>query len=282
VVRMKQFRIALAGCGFFMLSAFIVYVFRPGGDPVNVIFGNIVSVAAALIAVLALIWLLLNMRDLELSDAHNKWLFFALGMLLYFLGETTWMIYEAILGLDPYPSIADVFWLMGYLPLFVGLIYTIRETRVSFWSSKTPLLCVITGGLAAVFYIYLLRPILADTGTLLIERLVSCAYPVLDLFLIVLTVTILVFYHKGMLGKPWLFVLSGFVLFGIADGLFSYFSWTGAYYELPYYDLIDLLWLGGYWLIALGAIYERSFQDHYIRAERRTKVTGRMVANHKA
>ena len=280
VTKMKEFRISLAGCGVFMLGMLSVYLFRPGGEKAVVVAANIAATAAGLIAFLALGWLLLSIRGLEVARLANKWLFFCLGMFLYFLGEAAWMIYEVVLGLDPYPSIADVFWLMGYIPLFIGLIYTIRETKVSFWSSKTPLACVAAGSLAAVSYIYLLQPILADTGTSLVERCTNLAYPLLDLVLIVLTATVLIFYQRGMLGKPWLFVLLGFVMFSIGDGLFTYFSWIGVYHNVPYYDAIDLLWLGGYWSIALGAMYEKSFQDRYFSAERRAGVAGGMVANH--
>ena len=42
---------------------------------------------------------------------------------LWFLGETGWGIYEIFLHVEvPYPSLADVFYLAGYLPAAVGMM----------------------------------------------------------------------------------------------------------------------------------------------------------------
>jgi len=273
---MKRFKIAVFAGIVFMLAALFMYVFRLGGEPSVNLFGNIVSVLAGLAAFLALSWLLLSLRHLESTQKPKKWFFLALGMLFFFLGELTWMIYDVVLGLDPYPSIADAFWLIGFVPLIIGLVVAIRETKVSLWSSKTPLLAVIAAAVAGIFVVYLLRPILAETEISLAEKVIDFAYPLLDLVLIVLTATILVFYQKGLLGKPWMFVLSGFVLMAVGDGLFSYFTWIKVY-NLPYYDLIDLFWLAGYEAIALSAFYKKAILDTYLEPEEEPQVAERRV-----
>lgn len=46
-----------------------------------------------------------------------------LGILLWFLGDTAWAIYETVLQIEiPYPSFADVFYLVGYIPIAMGMV----------------------------------------------------------------------------------------------------------------------------------------------------------------
>jgi len=54
-------------------------------------------------------------------------LYLTAGIFLWFLGELTWGIYELILSIEvPYPSIADIFYLLGYLPLIAGVMLFIN------------------------------------------------------------------------------------------------------------------------------------------------------------
>jgi hypothetical protein len=56
------------------------------------------------------------------------WLCFSIGLGLWFLGETTWAIFTLILGVEiPFPSIADIFWLIGYIPNFYIIIFICEE-----------------------------------------------------------------------------------------------------------------------------------------------------------
>ena len=252
---MKKFKIVLFSALVFMLFEVSVYGFRLLKGHNHVVFADISAVIAATIAFGALSHLLIGYkRQGPIDKSVYKWFYLAIGVLLYSLGELTWMIYEAVLSKDPYPSVADGFWLLGYIPLFIGLLYAVRETRVSFFSARTPLLCLVAGTIIAVSFVFLMRPILASTEISLLEKSFDLAYPLLDLFLIIPTLTILIFYERGLLGKPWLFILSGFLCFTIGDSLFSYFSWIGLFEQYPY-RMIDLLWLAGYLAIALGAIY---------------------------
>jgi len=46
---------------------------------------------------------------------------------MWFLGEAIWAGYTLILNVEiPYPSVADVFWLGGYVPFFVALYLYVK------------------------------------------------------------------------------------------------------------------------------------------------------------
>ena len=268
---MKKFKIVLFSAVVFMLVETSVYAFRLLDGHNHVVFADVSAVIAAVVAFGALAHALVGYRRQgPIDKSVYKWFSLAIGIFLYFLGELTWMIYEAVLSKDPYPSVADAFWLLGYIPLFIGLMYAIRETRVSFFSARTPLLCLVAGTIIAASFVFLMRPILASTEISSLEKLFDLAYPILDLLLIIPTLTILVFYEGGLLGKPWLFILAGFISFAIGDSLFSYFSWIGIYELLPF-RLIDLLWLVGYLAIALGAIYSEIIAEMRFEPPRKSE-----------
>lgn len=49
------------------------------------------------------------------------WLFMSLGVMLWFLGDIVWtlMVY---LGIDPFPSVADVFYMLGYVGVGAAIV----------------------------------------------------------------------------------------------------------------------------------------------------------------
>ena len=49
-----------------------------------------------------------------------------LGVAAWCVGELLWTYYDLVVSIDPYPSLADVFYLVAYLPLAGGLIMEIR------------------------------------------------------------------------------------------------------------------------------------------------------------
>ena len=84
-------------------------------------------------AAFSLIPLLLSLYVLRTKTPFIKstrW--FAFGFLLWSLGEVTYSIYALFLGIAiPYPSIADLFWLIGYTFILVGMVAFIWPFRIA-------------------------------------------------------------------------------------------------------------------------------------------------------
>ncbi|MHA2365582.1 MAG: hypothetical protein ACXAC7_16615, partial [Candidatus Hodarchaeales archaeon] len=51
------------------------------------------------------------------SHEGRIWLAFAIGVFFWSIGEFLWFYYETILEEDPFPSAADVIWILAFLPL---------------------------------------------------------------------------------------------------------------------------------------------------------------------
>ena len=108
------------------------------------------------------------------------WYLFALSLLMFTIGDTMFGFYEHVLGADPFPSLADVFYLGAYPPLTVGLLILARGRtsggdRASFIDAT-----IIATGLGLLMWVFLMAPHAQDSSLTLYERSVLIAYPLAD------------------------------------------------------------------------------------------------------
>jgi len=166
------------------------------------------------------------------------WLFFTAGLFMWFVGETIWAGYALILNVEiPYPSVADVFRLSGYVPFFIALYLYVR-TFGSALSRKT---LAISSTITAVSAILVSAALIAPTTqaeTELVTMIVDLAYPVLDLVLLSVSTLGLLVFLKGDLGKSWALISAGILLNVFGDVLFSYTVSRGTYYAGHPVDLL--------------------------------------------
>jgi hypothetical protein len=219
-------------------------------------FLDLSNVLLALIAtvLMALLW-----RSFESGETLRVvWGLLALGMLLWTVGEALWAYYELVLEEDPYPSLADAAWVLGYIPLGIGLFLRFRSLRTV--PNRIELLEIGSafGLLVIVSVIFVIEPIVtADYDP--IELFVGALYPIGDLviaFVALLSVFVL---SGGEFSRPWLIIAVGFLTVSVADQLFSYADWKGTY--LSGADsgtnlitaLVDIPYFASYVIIGLGA-----------------------------
>jgi diguanylate cyclase (GGDEF)-like protein len=114
------------------------------------------------------------------------WWCFAVGQLLFVVGDVLYAVIDTVLHQSPFPSIADVFYLGGYPVLAVGLLILIRG-RIS-GRDRAGLIdaAIIATGLGLLSWTFLMKPIATDPSLSLPERLISLAYPLADVLLLAL------------------------------------------------------------------------------------------------
>ena len=165
------------------------------------------------------------------------WLTFLIGLFLWFLGEFVWAIYVLGFKIDvPYPSVADVFYVLGYPAFIYGLIMYFMEFRPTL-SLKTAKLGLFIAAAVIVLTIgFLYGPTITsseDPATIALDVL----YITLDLIILIFSAEAFLLtlgYHSilgGGLWKAWLFLVIGAILDAAADLLFSYLTLLGVYYE---------------------------------------------------
>jgi len=218
-------------------------------------FSNIVSPFMASAAVFSSFFALWKYWESIGSRLSKIWLCFTVGMMLWFLGELGWAIYTMVLNIEiPYPSIADVFWLIGYVPLFIALLLYIDLIQPAISGKMFFMAAAFVAVASAVSFTLLMLPVLAGASEQdMITLGISLAYPGLDLILfleavlglLVFTFTML----KGRVGRAWFFINFAILSNVVADGAFSYTTMDGTYYNG---HPLELLFHFGYLLFALA------------------------------
>jgi len=199
------------------------------------------------------------------ENLRRVWLLLGIGMLMWGIAEIIFAYYDITATEVPVPSLADILWVPGYVPLFAALYlrYTTLPITPPRWQIALLLVAVLAAGAASV--IFVISPNIAlpenDTASIVL----SILYPVGDMLIVVgvgLTVLALL---GGELSRPWLVIAVGFASIAIADSLYYYGYASGDYNS----DLIpvtlvtaisDICYFGGYVLIALGTLVQARLQ----------------------
>jgi len=169
------------------------------------------------------------------SRLTRVWIYFTLGVTSWFLGELIWGIYALALGVEiPYPSIADGFWLIGYIPLFLALTSYLLMFRPAVSKGTLAVASTTVFIIAIVFsFLFIIPAVVAKEETF--TRITNVAYPSLDLLLFALSILgLLVFTTtrlKGKMDKVWILLNAGILMNVIADSLFSYTTAQEIYYD---------------------------------------------------
>lgn len=172
------------------------------------------------------------------------WLYFTCGLFLWFIGEAVWAGYTLILSVElPYPSIADVFWIGGYIPLFIGLYLYVKLFGHALTKRTVAITMFVIFFLTIMVTLALLTPVLGaeeDLATIIMDF----TYPILDLTLLSTALLGLIIFWKGKLGKSWLLINAAILMNACADILFSWTTAQNIYYSGHMFDvLFDLAYL---------------------------------------
>ncbi len=217
-----------------------------------------------LTSVIAIVFLFATVKKLKVFDTTKlSWLLILIGIVFYFAAETIYGIFDFVLKLDAdelFPTIADWFWLVGYIPIFMGLaLLTNRYRKSGFPMGSIKRQTLTMSAILILFLLviwFVLVPILNDNTLTVIEKFFYLFYPIADLLIVtpaLLLVLITSLYGKGLISKPWKLLAFGFVIFTIADLLYSYLDFNSLYSSG---SVIDIGWNVGYLLIALAGFYQ--------------------------
>jgi diguanylate cyclase (GGDEF)-like protein len=167
------------------------------------------------------------------------WRLLSLGSLAYLAGDVAQTVYELV-GAKPYPSIADVMYVVFY-PLMLAGLLSFPVARRSGERSRLAidLAVVVIGGSAVVVYV-VLGPTAVAGGANLVQAAFSIAYPVGDMVLL-LGLASLLLQRSILASQRALQFMAGGVLFYVAaDLLYGYITLHSSYQGG---DPVDILWM---------------------------------------
>jgi hypothetical protein len=218
----------------------------------------------ALASILKLVYLLAGAawafacRDRLEPDNPSRpaWFLLSLGLLSTFAGQLCLAPFQVVRNETPFPSVADIFYVLAYPFLIAALFVLLNAYRESGFPVgsivERGLILAAVGVVAAVVAVPILRPV-AQTGGPLIDRILTVAYPVLDLVLLLplaLLLPIALKLRGGHAGEVWVLILSGIVFLCAGDICFAYFQSLGETHLDPFVHATFVL---AYGLVAGGA-----------------------------
>ncbi len=134
------------------------------------------------------------------------WFCFTCGLFLWFMGEAAWAGYTLILGVElPYPSVADIFWVTGYIPFFIALFLYVKIFSSAISWKMYLISMLVTLGLTVFVPAALITPIIGAEEDL-VTMAMGFAYPLLDVALFSMAFLGLLIFWKGRLVKSWFLV----------------------------------------------------------------------------
>jgi diguanylate cyclase (GGDEF)-like protein len=188
---------------------------------------------------------------------HSKrlawvWVFLSLAQVSYFVADVIWFILEVILQQDPFPSLADGFYVL-YYPLFlfgILLFPTLKQNRTDGLKTTLDMGVVLLASVLG-FWNFLIGPIIHAGEDTPLALLLSLAYPVGDILLLNALLSLI---YKQIVGtrRGAMLLLSASVFsFIFIDCFFSYQFITETYVSG---SPLDVGWIIPYLLTGLAGV----------------------------
>ncbi|HWI60199.1 MAG TPA: EAL domain-containing protein [Symbiobacteriaceae bacterium] len=252
-MNVKRVSPLIAGLAVYWLLSMLWYVFRWGGPEHKALIGDVIFLPLGLL-VGAAIWWSASAPGVE-PEARRAWRYFALASWSIGLGNWLWYYYEHIVGVYPFPSGADVLYMLCYPFMFAGL-WGLKGGRFSKAERFTFTLdsgVVLVAGSMISWYV-IIGPTLAMQGDL-VSTVLALAYPLGDIVLLFGLSTLIL---KGQAGshRPGLRTLVLAMLFYVVADTGYAHGFTAGTYESG--DAVDLISMTGHMLMATAAwVYAR-------------------------
>lgn len=173
-----------------------------------------------------------------------------LGYFFIFLGEITYLLYDLFLNIDPYPSIADVFFFAQYPLLLIHLILNIRFFYSSF--SRSAKSWIIGLPLAVISIYFASFFVGSDDPLFNLDFYYGAIFVTASSATLAFAVLGSSIFKEGVLGKAWLLLVFG-IMFNTTGDTWYYLLETFGEYSLTH--PVNLLWYAGYWIVVY-ALYK--------------------------
>ena len=180
--------------------------------------------------------------------ARAAWLAIGLATVSWLVGSVGWSLAYGGRAHPPFPTFADIFWLLWYPLMALGLFRLVQSRLQKFswhrWMDGVAvMLVVLTAGVALI-----IEPA-ADAGVQgALASVIDFSYPVLDVLMIGAIIGV-----YGLLGwrpdRMWILLGAGIVIMAIADSVYAVQEVGGVATDTRY----SFLWTTGAVLIAYAA-----------------------------
>ncbi|WP_458120763.1 EAL domain-containing protein [Paenibacillus sp. Z6-24] len=227
------------------------------GNTAMLNWGDLLTILAGLIA---MVWLLSAYRRGE-KDCRPLWLLMALGCLSSVIANSIWFYHESILQMEfPFPSIADVFYVLQPLLYLSAFFYQISRKLKTYGTVRFIFdIAIVMTVAISLSWQYVLQPIINTPGIPHLAMGIALAYPIGDLILLLAALGIYFGFRTIWPERLLVLLFAGLLTQIIGDCLFSV-----AIYEQ---DMDWIVWSNPCFGLSLmligltGIVYNKSLQQ---------------------
>ena len=250
----------VAGVVYLALGALasLAYFSVPGLEGNGLVFSLIGLSAAAAIVVGAL-----RNRPRQLLP----WLLFAAAQVSFVAGDLLYYAFHY-----DFPSLGDVFYLAVYPLLVAGLLILIRARSAGRDRGSLLDASVITVGLGLLAWVFLIEPYTELEGLSSLQRLMSIAYPLMDVLLLAVTARLAM--GSGSRSPSFYLIGLGILSLLATDSVYGYIELHSGYGQG---GLLDAGWLAYYLLWGTAALLPGMRNLDERSPEVRPTLTGRRL-----
>jgi hypothetical protein len=221
----------------------------------------------------AVVAIVVGARTNAAKGARLPWYCFAFGQAMFVAGDVLAYNYTRLFGGElPFPSVADPLYLAVYPSLVAGLLLMVRRRSPGRDRASLIDALIITIGVGTLSWVFLMAPYVHD-GTLgLATKLVSLAYPLMDLMLLGVVARL----AAGAGGRDTTFRLLalGITALLLTDAIYGWLQLHGIFETGGW---LDAGWMGFYALLGAAALHPSMGRVSEPVAEPDARLTGRRL-----
>ena len=195
------------------------------------------------------------------------WMLFAAAQVSFVVGDLLYYAFDFT-----FPSVGDVFYLAVYPLLVAGLLILIRARSAGRDRGSLLDASVITVGLGLLAWVFLIEPYTHLEGLGALERVLSIAYPFMDVLLLAVAARLAM--DSGTRSPSFYLIGLGIVSLLATDSVYGYIELHSGYGQG---GLLDAGWLAYYLLWGTAALLPGMRQLDQSASHVRSGLTGRRL-----
>lgn len=216
------------------------------GNESAIFVGNVMYIPVT--GVFLFMSMLLILRFGTSGSVGLAWVSFGGYAISWFIAEMLWIVQELYLKIDPFPSSADIFYLVGYPFLLVFFITYLQPVRLAITKKMLTAASSLAAGILIPSLYFAIDP---SKNSDLSQSVLSAIYPIFDAMVLIPALLGVALFFKGQVNFTWTLICLGTISLFVADTAFLFAQNDDSYYtgnpmEIMFYWNYILLTFGMY------------------------------------
>jgi hypothetical protein len=224
-------------------STVIILTANAVGKDTAILVGNLIYIP---ITGVLLVLAFLTLARFGIIGYHGvAWVSFVGYAICAFIAEMLWAIMELYFKIDPFPSAADIFYLIEYPFLLMFFIAYLQPIKNAITKKMFAIAILISATILAACKILVSTP----TQDELFEVFLGSIYPIFDSIVLVPAIIGVSLFFKGKINLMWSLFFFGTISLFIADSAFLFGQGENSYYTG---NPMEILFHWNYILLSFG------------------------------